>query len=47
MLGAFDVGILNVGLFILKYLTLLGFHRVLYEWDSMKISKVVPILNDP
>ena len=43
VIGAFGVGILNVGLLILKYstlLTLLGFHRVLHERDSVKGNKV-------
>ena len=41
MLGALDVGILTVGLLILKYSTLLSFHRVLHERDAMKGNKVV------
>ena len=45
MLGALDVGILNVGLLILKYSTLLSFHRVLHERDSLKGNKVVTSIN--
>ena len=40
-LGASGVGILNLGLLILKYSTLLCFHRVLHVRDSMKGNKVI------
>ena len=43
-LGAFGVGVLDVGLLILKYSTSLGFQRVLHERDSMKDSKVVTFI---
>ena len=46
MLGAFDVGILNVGLWILKCSTLLSFHRVLHERGSMKGNKVVKFIHN-
>ena len=43
-LEGFGVGVLDVGLLILKYSTLLGFHRVPHERDSMKDSKVVTFI---
>ena len=44
MLGAFGVGILNVGLLILKYSNLLDLPRVPHERDSMKGNKVVTFI---
>ena len=43
-LGDFGVGVLNVGPLILKYSTLLGFHRALHERDSLSNSKVVTFI---